>query len=570
MSEIAQLKDQVDELTVALEQFGVFNMNATKKMGVFEKQQKKVTTALKRSPLNAIRLQLQGFAESMVNVVKRGVLFSNLNDKQRDELKGNMTAMEKLAAATIAHGVAVKFGNKVLDKKNTLFRRIMVSAFSLVSIFLIVGFALAALSLAFEGANSPLLKFTEDLGPLHDAMQGLVFVISGEGDEGGLATGLDILAAGLLTAGIASLALGATVGVIAGAVVIAYGAYRIFSVELENARLALVASIGVFLTVIGSVLMLKTVFTALATGATVAIKGTVGAVLGGLGLIIGGIAGMVAFAMGAGDGIKGLLIGIVSAFAIAIGAILLGVAAVPAAIAAAIIFVIALVIRYWEEISEFLSAAFTWVVDGLSGLLSWVVGGIGDLFSWIINGVVALGKGVVNGFVSMIELVGGLLSGFVTTVGSIGSSIVDFFIGIPGAIGDGLWAGFKGVFNGLVGIYNDFAEMMSFEIPDWVPLVGGKEFKLPQIPLLAKGGIVNSPTLAMIGEDGPEAVVPLNRKNNPTGIGLGGGGGMTVNINVGGVTDRTDKKQLAREIGDLIRAEMSRGGRSHGNRRSGV
>jgi hypothetical protein len=48
------------------------------------------------------------------------------------------------------------------------------------------------------------------------------------------------------------------------------------------------------------------------------------------------------------------------------------------------------------------------------------------------------------------------------------------------------------------------------------------------------------------------------------------GGGMTVNINVGGVTDRTDKKQLAREIGDLIRAEMSRGGRSHGNRRSGV
>ena len=78
------------------------------------------------------------------------------------------------------------------------------------------------------------------------------------------------------------------------------------------------------------------------------------------------------------------------------------------------------------------------------------------------------------------------------------------------------------------------------------------------------------PTLAMIGEDGPEAVVPLNRKNNPTGVGVGGGGGMTVNINVGGVTDRTDKRALAKEIGDLIRAEMTRGGRSHGNRRSSV
>ena len=73
----------------------------------------------------------------------------------------------------------------------------------------------------------------------------------------------------------------------------------------------------------------------------------------------------------------------------------------------------------------------------------------------------------------------------------------------------------------------------------------------------------------MIGEDGPEAVIPLNRKNNPNGIGIGGGG-VTVNINVGGVTDRTDKRALAKEIGDLIRAEMTRGGRSHGNRRSGV
>ena len=109
---------------------------------------------------------------------------------------------------------------------------------------------------------------------------------------------------------------------------------------------------------------------------------------------------------------------------------------------------------------------------------------------------------------------------------------------------------------------------MKFDIPDWVPVVGGKTFKLPQIPKLAKGGIVDSPTIAMIGEDGPEAVVPLNRKNNPRGVGMGGG--VTVNINVGGVTDKTDKRALAKEIGDLIRAEMTRGGRSHGNRRSSV
>ena len=46
------------------------------------------------------------------------------------------------------------------------------------------------------------------------------------------------------------------------------------------------------------------------------------------------------------------------------------------------------------------------------------------------------------------------------------------------------------------------------------------------IPKLADGGIVNKPTLALIGEAGPEAVVPLSKMN--------AGGGGDVNINVTG------------------------------------
>jgi len=34
------------------------------------------------------------------------------------------------------------------------------------------------------------------------------------------------------------------------------------------------------------------------------------------------------------------------------------------------------------------------------------------------------------------------------------------------------------------------------------------------IPFLAEGGIVHRPTLAMIGESGPEAVVPLDQMNS--------------------------------------------------------
>jgi hypothetical protein len=46
-----------------------------------------------------------------------------------------------------------------------------------------------------------------------------------------------------------------------------------------------------------------------------------------------------------------------------------------------------------------------------------------------------------------------------------------------------------------------------------------------RIPRLAEGGIVSSPTLALIGEAGPEAVVPLDRMNT--------GGGVTINVTGG-------------------------------------
>ena len=72
------------------------------------------------------------------------------------------------------------------------------------------------------------------------------------------------------------------------------------------------------------------------------------------------------------------------------------------------------------------------------------------------------------------------------------------------------------------------------------------------IPMLAKGGIVDKPTVAMIGEAGPEAVIPLDK--------LDGMKGHTFNMtfNLGGMTDRTDKRALARELGNMVQQEVAR------------
>lgn len=66
--------------------------------------------------------------------------------------------------------------------------------------------------------------------------------------------------------------------------------------------------------------------------------------------------------------------------------------------------------------------------------------------------------------------------------------------------------------NGLIGFLNKFISginsNLSFNMPE---ALGGAHvgFSIPQVPMLARGGIVDQPTLAMVGEAGKEAVVPL-------------------------------------------------------------
>jgi hypothetical protein len=65
------------------------------------------------------------------------------------------------------------------------------------------------------------------------------------------------------------------------------------------------------------------------------------------------------------------------------------------------------------------------------------------------------------------------------------------------------------------------------------------------IPAFAKGGIVTGPTIGLIGEAGPEAVIPLGRG--------GHGLGSTINVNVN-VSPTADKRAIGKEIVAAINA----------------
>ena len=83
-------------------------------------------------------------------------------------------------------------------------------------------------------------------------------------------------------------------------------------------------------------------------------------------------------------------------------------------------------------------------------------------------------------------------------------------------IWDGISAGFRGAINAIIKGMNWLIRGLNkihFSIPDWVPGAGGKSFgiNIGEIPLLAKGGVVDKKTLAMLGEHGKEAVLPLEQ-----------------------------------------------------------
>jgi hypothetical protein len=89
---------------------------------------------------------------------------------------------------------------------------------------------------------------------------------------------------------------------------------------------------------------------------------------------------------------------------------------------------------------------------------------------------------------------------------------------------------FKSIFNGIATVWNSTIGKFSFTVPSWVPGIGGKGFAMPDIPMLADGGIVTGPTLAMIGERGPEAVIPLTGRNAGAGM---GDTNVTIQVNGG-------------------------------------
>jgi phage-related minor tail protein len=85
--------------------------------------------------------------------------------------------------------------------------------------------------------------------------------------------------------------------------------------------------------------------------------------------------------------------------------------------------------------------------------------------------------------------------------------------------------------------------------------IGGAASAVGNFLHLASGGIVTQPTFALIGEAGPEAVVPLS---GMTGSGSFGGGSGSININIGSLqgTDQAAAIKFANQIARILNQQL--------------
>lgn len=219
------------------------------------------------------------------------------------------------------------------------------------------------------------------------------------------------------------------------------------------------------------------------------------------------------------------------------------------------------VLAFGAQIAGWIATAAAAVVNAAIIAAAWVValGPVGLLVAAIIAAValIILNWDKVTAFIAdAVDFMVKLFEGFARFFTEVWDGMMDFLKGIGRAIvgfGKKLWEpigkGFEAAVDFIKGIWNAFVRFwnsIEISIPSVdIPLVGrvgGFTIGLPDLPQLATGGIVTQPTLALIGERGPEAVVPLNRAN--------GFGGTTVNLTVNGDV-KGDERRLP---GQMLRA----------------
>lgn len=267
----------------------------------------------------------------------------------------------------------------------------------------------------------------------------------------------------------------------------------------------------------------------------------------------------------------------------------------------------AISVAMWAVNAAMMASPITWIVLGISAIIAGIVllithikevgqffqsvfGGVAEFLGNICQTIGAFFTGLWEGFKAGVQgawdFITGIFGNLASFFGSIFSSAWEavkavfstggqIFMGIV----DGITSAFRTIVNAIItGInhvvalpFNAINGFLSFL--KGIDILGIKPFDwvgtidVPQIPLLAQGGVVSGATAAVIGEEGTEAVLPLeNNTDNWAGTlaniltekmaedGTTGAGG-TINVYM---TNEINNELDAQEIGRIMMQSIRR------------
>ena len=202
------------------------------------------------------------------------------------------------------------------------------------------------------------------------------------------------------------------------------------------------------------------------------------------------------------------------------------------------------------------------VIDVVTGIITGKWGRVWDGIKRIFRGAWDIIKGVAREAINRVKLVLSLAWDAIgSTVRNVWGRILNFFRGIPGKIGsafktlgDVILAPFKMAFNAIANLWNNTVGKLSFEIPSWVPGIGGNGFDVPDIPTFHSGGTFRTARaegegLALL-RDGERVLTPGAPSRSTSNA-------LNVTVHVHGSV--TSERDLVRSIKDALISQQRRG-----------
>lgn len=198
--------------------------------------------------------------------------------------------------------------------------------------------------------------------------------------------------------------------------------------------------------------------------------------------------------------------------------------------------------RLWDDLlllfGSVQNTILTFWNSALSPLINWLIASFGPVFSDVFNAVAGIVETAVGLMADAIDIILVVLRGlldFLSAVfrgdwGAAWNAIADTAL----AVWDRIKSGIKSAVNGIIGFINgmiqavvnglnrviDAINTLSFDVPDWVPGIGGSSLGFdfshitaPQIPYLAQGAVIppNREFMAVLGDQshGTNVEAPL-------------------------------------------------------------